>query len=281
MPAPVPPGWVDAHVHLLPLRRTRSLMRWTHRGIPECPIPEDTTAEQALEHLRGAGAAHVINLLFPLVAGEADELHAFGAELMAREPDITCLGGVHAEDEDPAGVVRRAIEDHGMRGLKLHPMVQRTEPGDPRLASALEALAGYRLPLYVHTGFEEFYGWAYPVEQLEEIARRHPEMPLVLCHANCPNFAWAADMARRHPNVWLDLTNATMFRREPASPARDALEVAFRDLFAAAPDRLIFGTDHPPTYDWPERLYAELLAWTPELAPALRDNARRLVGLAR
>jgi hypothetical protein len=255
-------------------------MRWTHRGIPDCPIPEDTTAEQALEHLREAGAAHVINLLFPLVAGEADELHAFGAELMAREPDVTCLGGVHAEDEDPAGVVRRAIEDHGMRGLKLHPMVQRTGPGDPRLAGALEALAGYGLPLYVHTGFEEFYGWAYPIAQLEEIARRHPEIPLVLCHANYPNFAWAADMARRHPNVWLDLTNATMFRREPASPARDALEAAFRSLFAAAPDRLIFGTDHPPTYDWPERLYDELLAWTPELAPALRDNARRLVGLA-
>jgi predicted TIM-barrel fold metal-dependent hydrolase len=247
-----------------------------HRGFPDCPIPIDTTPEQALQMLRDAGAAHVINLLFPLGAGEAEELHAFGAALMAREPDVTCLGGVHAEDEDPAGVVRRAIEDHGMRGLKLHPMVQRFGPDDPRLAGALEALAGYGLPLYVHTGFEELYGWSYPVEELEAIAARHPEIRLVLCHANYPRFRWAAAMARRFPNVWLDLTSAPIFWREPALAG---LEDDFRDLVAAAPDRVVFGTDHPTSYDLPGRMYAELLARSQDLAPVLRDNARRLVAL--
>jgi ketosteroid isomerase-like protein len=163
-----------------------------------------------------------------------------------------------------------------MRGLKLHPMVQRVGPDDPRLRGALAALAGYGLPLYVHTGFEEFYGWSYPVAELEAIAERHPEIRLVLCHANYPNFRWAAAMARRFPNVWLDLTSAPLFWHEPGQAG---LEDDFRDLFAAAPDRIVFGTDHPSSYELPRTMYEELLAWSPDLGPVLRDNARRLVGV--
>ena len=40
--------------------------------------------EGALADLRAAGARRVVNLLFPLRAGEAEELHRFGAALSAR-----------------------------------------------------------------------------------------------------------------------------------------------------------------------------------------------------
>ena len=236
---------VDPHVHLLPPERTAGLMRWLHRGLPGVAIPVDITPEQALADLRAAGARQVVNLLFPLRAGEAEELHRHGAALSDREPDVIPIGGVHREDTDPESVVRAAIEDHGMRGLKLHPMVQRFSPGDPALVPAIAALAGYAMPLYVHTGFDEWYGWGYDLGELEEIAARHPEIPLVLCHCAFPRLEWAAAMARRHPQVWLDTTNVFASIELAPAPSREQLLGKLEDLFSAAPDRIFFGTDYP------------------------------------
>jgi len=236
---------VDPHVHLLPADRTAGLMRWLHRGLPGVAIPIDITWERALADLRAAGAERVVNLLFPLRAGEAEELHRFGAALSAREPDVVPFGGVHVDDPDPEGVVRAAIEDHGMRGLKLHPMVQRFSPGHPALEPAIAALASYGLPLYVHTGFDEWYGWGYDLGELERIAERHPEIPLVLCHCAFPRMEWAAEMGRRHPQVWLDTTNVFASIELAPEHARGALSEKAEALFEAAPDRVFFGTDYP------------------------------------
>jgi hypothetical protein len=236
---------VDPHVHLLPAERTATLMRWLHRALPGVGIPADITWEGALADLRAAGAAQVVNLLFPLRAGEAGSLHEFGAALCAHDPGVAAVGGVHAEDTDPERVVRAAIEDHGMRGLKLHPMVQRFSPGDPRLRPALAALAEYGLPLYVHTGFAEWYGWGYDLGELTEIAARHPSIPLVLCHCAFPELGWAASMARRFPQVWLDTTNVFASIELAPPDARRRLEAEVLDLFEAAPDRVFFGSDYP------------------------------------
>ena len=112
-----------------------------------------------------------------------------------------------------------------MRGLKLHPMVQRFSPGHPALEPAIAALAEYGLPLYVHTGFDEWYGWGYDLGELERIAERHPSIPLVLCHCAFPRLEWATEMARRHPQVWLDTTNVFgSIELAPAAESRERLE---------------------------------------------------------
>jgi predicted TIM-barrel fold metal-dependent hydrolase len=264
---------IDPHVHLLPDKRTAALMRWLHRALPGVAIPAHITAEGALADLRAAGAERVVNLLFPLGAGEAAELHRYGAALQAREPDVICVAGVHVDDEDPERVVRAAIEDHGMRGLKLHPMVQRFPPGHPALAPAIAALAEYGLPLYVHTGFDEWYGWGYDLGELERIAERHPSIPLVLCHCAFPRLEWAATMARRHPQVWLDTTNVfASIALAPAGEGRARLERAVDGLFEAAPDRIFFGTDYPAAMGSIAELHAQVAR------PAvMADNARRFV----
>ena len=79
------------------------------------------------------------------------------------------------------------------------------------------------MPLYVHTGFDEWYGWGYDLGELERIAERHPEIPLVLCHCAFPRLEWAAEMARRHPQVWLDTTNVFGSIELAPEPARAGL----------------------------------------------------------
>jgi predicted TIM-barrel fold metal-dependent hydrolase len=270
----------DPHVHLLPAARTAGLMRWLHRGLPGVRIPVDITAEDALADLHAAGGQVMVNLLFPLAGGEAAALHEFGAELSRLDPAVIPVGGVHADDPDPELVVRSAIEDHGMRGLKLHPMVQRFSPGHPALEPAIAALAEYGLPLYVHTGFDEWYGWGYDLAELERIAERHPSIPLVLCHCAFPRLEWASAMARRHPQVWLDTTNVfASMALVPARDARERLEEKLRAAFAAAPDRIFFGTDYPAAMGTLEELHAQVArsATAGAELERLAGNAERFV----
>jgi predicted TIM-barrel fold metal-dependent hydrolase len=270
---------VDPHVHLLPAARTAGLMRWLHRGLPGVGIPVDITAEDALADLHAAGGHVMVNLLFPLEGGEADELHRFGAELSAQDPGVIPVGGVHVDDPDPESVVRSAIEDHGMRGLKLHPMVQRFTPGHPALEPAIAALAEYGLPLYVHTGFDEWYGWGYDLGELERIAARHPSIPLVLCHCAFPRLEWATEMAQRHPQVWLDTTNVFGSIAMAPAEARPRLEEALRAAFVAAPDRIFFGTDYPAAMGTLEELHAQVAqsAVAGSQLEVLAGNAERFV----
>ena len=227
----------DPHVHLLPAERTAGLMRWLHRGLPGVAIPQDITWEGALDDLRAAGARRVVNLLFPLRAGEAEELHRFGAALSAREPDVVPVGGVHKDDPDPERVVRTAIEDHGMRGLKLHPMVQRFSPGHPALEPAIAALAATRCRCTCTRASTSGTGGATTWASWSASPSDIHEIPLVLCHCAFPRLEWAAEMARRHPQVWLDTTNVFGSIELAPEPARAGLLDKVADLFDAAPDR--------------------------------------------
>jgi predicted TIM-barrel fold metal-dependent hydrolase len=154
-------------------------------------------------------------------------------------------------------------------------MVQRFSPGDPALAPALAALAGYAMPLYVHTGFDEWYGWGYDLGELEDIAARHPEIPLVLCHSAFPRLEWAAEMARRHPQVWLDTTNVFASIELAKPPAREQLLAKLGDLFAAAPDRIFFGTDYPAAMGSLAELHRQVAG-----SPVARDRVADLAANA-
>ena len=210
-------------------------MRWLHRGLPGVGIPADITAEGALADLHAAGGHVMVNLLFPLRGRRGRGAAPLRRGAVAQDPGVIPVGGVHVDDAGPGGRGAAAIEEHGMRGLKLHPMVQRFSPGHPALEPAIAALAEYALPLYVHTGFDEWYGWGYDLGELERIAERHPSIPLVLCHCAFPRLEWATEMARRHPQVWLDTTN--VFGSIALAPAGEARERLERELRGGVRDR--------------------------------------------
>lgn len=218
-------------------------MRWIHRSVLDFNVPIDITATQAVEDLRRAGAVRWANLLFPIGGGEAAELHSWGQALAQKIPEITSFGGVHVDDPDPLGVVQEAVEQFDMAGFKFHPMVQRFNPWDARLASVLSYLETARKPIFVHTGYDEWYGHEYDRTGMEAMLDRHPNLPVVLAHVGFPDLEWGFSLAERYPQVWLDLTNV------PGSFAwmdsSDELVATFRGGLAVYRDRCLMGTDYP------------------------------------
>lgn len=234
-------------------------MRWIHRAGHDHGVPVDITPDDAVGDLRRAGAARWMNLLFPLEAGEAAELHVWGAELAERVPEITPIGGVHVDDPDPLAVVQEAVEGHGMAGLKFHPMVQRFVPWDARLAGALDYVEARELPVYVHTGYDEWYGWHLPREGFEEMLDRRPRLPVVVPHIGFPDLEWGFGLADRFPQVYLDLTNvpgSVMFDPEGWERAL----AMFRRGVSRHRDRVLMGTDYPAGMGSLEQIFAQLEA---------------------
>ncbi len=236
-------GFYDSHTHLFPADRMGGLMRWIHRALLDFNVPIDITAEEAVADLRNAGAVRWANLLFPIGPNEAQSLHAWGRELADRHPEITPFGGVHVDDADPLAVVQEAIEHYGMCGLKFHPMVQGFDPWHQRLDPVLEYLNGAELPMYVHTGYDEWYGHVYDRKGLEGMLESYPQLPVVLAHIGFPDIEWGFSLADRFPQVWLDLTNVPGSFAWMDTP--DPLIEVFRNGLTRHRDRSLMGTDYP------------------------------------
>lgn len=238
-------AFYDCHTHLFPAERMAGLMRWIHRAIPDLDVPVDITADRAVLDLRASGAVRWANLLFPIAPGEATSLHEFGAALADRVPEITPFGGVHVADADPVGVVEEAIEGLGMAGLKFHPMVQRFDPWDTRLEPVMGYLERRGVPIFIHTGYDEWYGHHLDRIGLEAMLAAHPGLPVVLPHLGFPDLAWAFELADRFPQVWLDLTNVPGSFAWLGHEEDDPLRQTLLDGVERHHGRVLMGTDYP------------------------------------
>ncbi|HEU5361616.1 MAG TPA: amidohydrolase family protein [Candidatus Deferrimicrobiaceae bacterium] len=242
---------IDVHVHLYPAARLGSLMRWVHRAMPEHPVPVDITVPQAVADLRAAGVQRFFSAVFPLAPGEARGLNRFNASLVRDFPEMIPLGTVHQDDPDPGAVANEALGDLGLKGIKLHPMMMKMAPADPRLAAVYALAEEAGVPLLVHTGFEEGYGRTADKEGWERLFCSYPRLTFLLAHAFFPDLPYAFALLTRFENVFLDLTNVPgMFLwKEDPLPFGISRPAWGKEEFLAAIEehsgRLLFGSDHP------------------------------------
>ncbi len=256
------PRWIDPHVHVLPPRRLRGLIRWVKSFNPAFPVPETITAEDIVSELREAGIGHFFNLVFPLWPEETEGLNLFNRDFCAGVPEAIGFGSLHIENGDKAGITLRCLKEYGFAGMKLHPFAQRFPAFDPAMDPLFRVLDGEGRPLLVHTGFDRFYGTSAEDEGLLRVLREFPGMPVLLVHSLFPRFGFARRLLGLFPQVWLDLTNSVSCMRiylewkekgEPLPPMassleEDEVERNLEDwwaLFEEHPHRLLYGTDYP------------------------------------
>lgn len=277
---------IDAHVHLYPPRRLGGLMRWVHRGIPGHPVPVDITVEDAVADLRAAGVTAFFAAVFPLAPGEARELNRFNAGLARGIPEMIPFGTAHQDDADPGAVAAEALGPLGLKGIKLHPMMMKMAPGDPRMASVCSVAQEAGRPLLVHTGFEEGYGRTPDKAQWEAMLGAYPRLTVILAHAFFPDLPYAFSLLGRFENVLLDLTNVIGMLRWEGDPLPFGISRPpwGAEEFAAALDanasRVLFGSDHPAGMGTMEEIVRQVETIgleTETVERILYGNARALI----
>lgn len=240
-------GVTDCHIHINPLwemrPEARALLEGRDAGLERLV----GTPGGLLAHLDEAGVdrAVLINYVAPEVIGYTEAANTFVSDYVRADPErLIAVGGIRPDRADGAAEVRHLVRDLGIRGLKLHPPHQLFRPNAyvdgerPELRAIYAACAGERIPVIFHTGTSVFPGarnrFGDPL-LVEDVAVDFPELTIVLAHGGRPLWTETAMfLARRFPNVWLELSGVP-----PAS---------LLDYFPKLPrllDKALFGTDWP------------------------------------
>jgi predicted TIM-barrel fold metal-dependent hydrolase len=271
-------AWIDPHVHILPERRMRGLVRWVKKFTPGFPVSEDIEAGEILAALREAEIPCFFNLVFPLWEEETEDLNRYNRDFCAGVPEAIPFGSVHIDTPDKQKETRRCIEEYGFLGMKLHPYAQRFPAFGPEMRPMFEVLNEHRKPLLVHTGFDVFYGMDMDFGDMEAVIRDYPDMQLVAVHSLFPRFALAYRLLREYPNFWLDMTNTISCMRiyeDIEQNKSDTPDIAssleaedvrenheyFYSLFSDFPERIMYGTDFPVGFGYHPALLDDLLSF--------------------
>ena len=268
---------VDAHVHLLPGRIGEKVRAFftagESRGAFTLAYPSNHRA--VADRLLAEGVDEIWNLPYSHRTGVAEGLNEASrvtCDAFAGH-GLSVIGGatVHPSDDDPAAVVERAVDTHGLRVLKLHCSVGDFPVDDPRLDGAYAVAQERRMPVVIHLGHavngltEE-----HEITSIDRLCSAFPGLPVILAHFGHHSSRAAGVLLERHANFHADLT--------PVVTAAPDVTAA---VLAAHPDRILFGTDAPNTaitaashMDW---LHGFGLRGSDE-SMILGGNARRLVG---
>lgn len=271
-PAPVGHrGVVDAHVHLLPGRLAEKVRAFYNSSGPIGLVyPLDHL--QVCEQLASEGITEVWSLPYAHKAGIATGLNVASAETARQALDVAVIGGatVHPDDDHPLHIVRAAVEDHGLRVLKLHCSVGRFQPTDRRLDAVWDYVERVHLPVVIHAGHAVTGTTNDSDLALVDItAHRHPDARIIIAHCGHHAVDDAIGLLDAHPNVYADLT-PVVADLVPITPF-DAARLSAK---------LLFGTDAPNTPLLATRCLEHLdsLQLTTAQRNAITgDNARELI----
>jgi predicted TIM-barrel fold metal-dependent hydrolase len=270
---------VDAHVHLLPPRLQAAIRGFFDRhGIDSGRFAYPADHGEICDRLAAEGISEVWSLPYARRPGSAADLNASMAGLAAarRGGPVRVIGGctVHPGDDQPVTLVRSAVEDLGLRVLKLHCSVGDFSPDDPRLDPVWGYAAEIALPVVLHAGHApDGHTGEAELEPVAEVARRHPGARVIIAHCGHTASQAALRLVAGHEHVYADLTPVI----------HHPVRVPAAQLSALA-GKLLFGSDAPNTGltvtqlldrldggQLPERAWAALTGGT----------ARRLVGEVR
>jgi predicted TIM-barrel fold metal-dependent hydrolase len=232
---------IDTHVHVFPQKLFDAVRDWfeghawkfKYQGSPE----------ELLQAQFDNGVAGLVLLTYAHRPGIADQLNEYVASLIKRFPNIVGLATLHPEDNNPRDLIRRAHEEWGLCGVKLHCHVQKVAPDDPVLFPTYETLLQFDGVLNIHAGREpaiEAYGLDVRAisgaGRVEKILKRYPELKIIVPHLGFDESERFYSLLDAYPTLYLD---TTMMLADFFNVAVD------REKLIQYADRILYGSDYP------------------------------------
>jgi predicted TIM-barrel fold metal-dependent hydrolase len=166
------------------------------------------------------------------------------ADFVAKAPKK--LIGFMSLDPNEAGWMgefERCRGDLKMKGVKLGPIYAAFNPTDRALDPLYAACVRHNLPVLVHVGTSFVrHGpleWSRPI-LMDEVARRFPDLKLILAHMGHPWEGETISVIRKHANVYADIS-ALHYR-----PWQFYNSMVLAQEYRAQ-HKILFGTDYPFT----------------------------------
>ncbi len=239
---------VNAHVHMIELEK----MMQKNAGLK---IPGGISVLQDLEatlpllspqtliaQMDEAGISK--SVLYAVDAPIVYASNEYVQSLCAKFPDrLLGFASVNPNDADAVERLDKAINEQGLRGLKLHPPLQNFFPNDEAVFPIYEKALELKIPVVFHVGTTPFgslsrLSQANPL-LIDDVAVEFPELRIMLTHLGTLSHKEAFMVVEKNPNVYID-TSAYLY---------EIKEILTMDLVTRlGPNKIIFGTDYPMPY---------------------------------
>lgn len=224
---------IDSHCHIYPDKIAAKASMGTS-DFYKMPSLFDGKISTLLERGLAAGIEHFVVQSVATAPSQVSGINRFIAKAVTDgEGRFTGLGTLHPDSENIEEEAEEIIS-LGLKGVKLHPDIQRVAIDDERMHKIYECVRG-RLPILMHTGDHRF-DLSNPNRMLP-ILQKYPDLTVVGAHFG----GWSVwDAAEKSlsgfDNFFVDCSSSLY-----AMTAERAKEL----IDAYGVDRVLFGTDYP------------------------------------
>ena len=259
---------IDSHCHIYPDKIAQKASDAT-ANFYELPPSLDGRISTLLEHGEKAGIDHFIVQSVATTPKQVSSINRFIAASVAESGGrFTGLGTLHPDSEDMAADVEEIIS-LGLRGVKLHPDIQKVKLDDYRMLKMYELCEG-RLPILIHTG-DKRYDHSNP-NRLLPILDIYKDLTVIGAHFG----GWSI-----WEEAWKELAGRENFYVDCSSSLYAITPETAKELIHAyGSDRVLFGTDYPLwTPESEIERFMKLDLTEKEREDILYNNAAKLFGI--
>jgi hypothetical protein len=195
-------------------------------------MAHDGTVSKLLATGKKAGISRFLVHSVATTPEQVQSINNFIAQAVERHKEFVGFAAMHQDLPDMEDEVERFV-GLGLRGIKMHPDIQRFKVDDPKLDRLYDCIQG-RLPLLLHAG-DYRYKFSNP-KRIARVLDRFPRLTVIAAHFGGYSEWEQAEMHLAGRRLWVDTSSSLAF----ISPQRARRLI---DMFGA--DRVMFGTDYP------------------------------------
>lgn len=225
---------IDAHCHIYPEKIAARAVAGTDGFYGEHSFG-DGTVNGLLEVGDKNGIDHYIVQSVATTPHQVRSINDFIAESVKNgNGRFTGLGTLHPDTADLDGDIKHLME-MGLKGVKLHPDIQRFKIDDYRCLKIYELCEQKNIPILMHTGDNRF-DYSNP-NRLLPVMKIYTSLTVVGAHLGGWS-VWdeAVESLKDLPNFYVDCSSCFPFIE--ASKVKELIK-------AYGADKVLFGTDYP------------------------------------
>lgn len=224
---------IDSHCHIYPDKIAEKASANTGHFY-DLPSSLDGKISTLLEHGKKAGIEHFIVQSVATTPKQVSSINNFIADsVAASDGHFTGLGTLHPDSEDMEADVNEIIA-LGLKGVKLHPDIQKVAIDDTRMHK-MYALCEGKLPMLLHTG-DYRYDFSNPNHMIP-ILEQYPNLTVIGAHFGGWSIWEEATQKLCKYNNFLVDCSSSLYAITP--------EKAKELIHIYGVERVLFGTDYP------------------------------------
>ncbi|MCL2077887.1 MAG: amidohydrolase family protein [Oscillospiraceae bacterium] len=270
---------IDSHVHIYP----EKIAEKASQGIAdfyEMPVKYDGTLRKLLEICERnnvskcvicsvATSSEQVKIINDFIASTCNTAANVGLDNNTNGVEFIGLCALHPNmSQNEVSDELSRVKDLGLKGIKLHPDIQKFNINAPEAYKIYRAAEGV-MPILFHTG-DIRYDFSNPAG-LAEVLRLFPGLTAIGAHFGGWSVWEDADCLAGLDNLYVD-TSSSLYELSPDRAN------ALINLFGA--ERVLFGTDYPMWDVAGELAFIEKLGLSEEVKELIfYKNAERLYGL--